>query len=538
MRGGDEAKEIAVGIVGAGVAGLQQARALKARGISCIVFDLAPRPGGLWRENYVSYGVQVPVQLYEFPDFPYRPRSVLADLFPQEYADGAMMQEYIERYVQHFELEPMLSLRTRVLSLQRRADGKAGWTITYSRNGATSTVQVDYAVIATGMYSAPPNVPEYPGASEFVASGGAIIHSSKYTDGALAEGKRVLVVGGAKSAIDITIDSATRGKSARSTLVFRHAHWGTPRLLAWFLPSQYVFLSRLGQLLVSLKQGAYPAGGPRWIDTLKALPILGWIVSGVMALAFRLAEELIALQLGHYGEWRPSLPMVCDLYGYGHVLSPQFRQLRARKQFDTVRGEVVRLAKGVAIIKADPVRGCFSRGSYSKLAEEVAIPCELIVCATGFRKTYDYLPKAELAALDVQEDGVYLYRHIFPPAVPDLAFCGAEIATMTNIMTHAIHAEYIARVVARELALPTREQMQREVDTVREWKRSWMPKTASRAALVMLHQTHYHDQLLIDLGMPWSRKGNPLAVAFMPCQPSDYDGVIGANATSSVRALQ
>ncbi len=48
-----------VGIIGAGVAGLQMARACKNHGFECRVFEKAPDVGGLWRENYHSFGIQV-----------------------------------------------------------------------------------------------------------------------------------------------------------------------------------------------------------------------------------------------------------------------------------------------------------------------------------------------------------------------------------------------------------------------------------------------------------------------------------------------
>jgi cation diffusion facilitator CzcD-associated flavoprotein CzcO len=63
--GNDFAHVKRVGVIGAGVSGLQMARALKAQGIEVVVFDKAPKCGGLWRENYSSYGVQVPRQLCE-----------------------------------------------------------------------------------------------------------------------------------------------------------------------------------------------------------------------------------------------------------------------------------------------------------------------------------------------------------------------------------------------------------------------------------------------------------------------------------------
>eukprot|EP00985_Skeletonema_marinoi_P007245 scaffold3179_cov106-Skeletonema_marinoi.AAC.1 len=57
-----------VAVLGAGVSGLQSVRALRAKGFDVTAYDPNPSVGGLWRQNYLSYGVQVPKQLYEFPD--------------------------------------------------------------------------------------------------------------------------------------------------------------------------------------------------------------------------------------------------------------------------------------------------------------------------------------------------------------------------------------------------------------------------------------------------------------------------------------
>jgi len=53
-----------------------------------------------------------------------------------------------------------------------------------------------------------------------------------------------------------------------------------------------------------------------------------------------------------------------------------------------------------------------------------------------------------------------------------------------------------------------------------------MPTTPSRASLVLLHQIHFYDLLLKDMGLPHFRKSNPLAEAFMPYESADYNGVI------------
>ena len=49
--------------------------------------------GGVWRKNYADFGLQVPKELFEFPDFPY-PETFKCDDFPT----GEEVQEYILLY--------------------------------------------------------------------------------------------------------------------------------------------------------------------------------------------------------------------------------------------------------------------------------------------------------------------------------------------------------------------------------------------------------------------------------------------------------
>ena len=61
-----------VGIIGAGVAGLQLAERLtKVDGIAVTIFEASSKVGGVWSSNYADFGLQVPKELYEFPSFPY-----------------------------------------------------------------------------------------------------------------------------------------------------------------------------------------------------------------------------------------------------------------------------------------------------------------------------------------------------------------------------------------------------------------------------------------------------------------------------------
>lgn len=208
-----------VGIIGAGVAGLQQAQAFRERGVQVTIFERASAVGGVWRENYTSFGVQVPAQLYEFPDFPYRKQSACADVCGQEYPEGADVQAYINRYADHYDLRKLIQFDTKVVNVVPReaTSAGAGWTFTVARGGKTFKHHFSYAVVATGMYSASPFLPRLEGAKAFVEAGGKIIHSSEYREGPMLEGKRVLVLGGAKSAIDIAIHATKRSNSVRAT---------------------------------------------------------------------------------------------------------------------------------------------------------------------------------------------------------------------------------------------------------------------------------------------------------------------------------
>ena len=117
----EEGQREKIAVVGAGVSGLQSIRALRAKGFDVTSFDPNPNIGGLWRENYLSYGIQVPKQLFEFPDLPFD------EVKKGDYATGAEVQKYIERYTKQFDLNDNIVLNTRVTKAVQHDDGS--WSI-------------------------------------------------------------------------------------------------------------------------------------------------------------------------------------------------------------------------------------------------------------------------------------------------------------------------------------------------------------------------------------------------------------------------
>jgi dimethylaniline monooxygenase (N-oxide forming) len=69
------------------------------------------------------------------------------------------------------------------------------------------------------------------------------------------------------------------------------------------------------------------------------------------------------------------------------------------------------------------------------LKDGTEIEADMVVMGTGFMKDYSFFDEKTLEALNKQKDGLYLYRQIIPPSVPNLAFVGSEVSTFNNILT-------------------------------------------------------------------------------------------------------
>ena len=212
-----------VAVIGGGVAGLNTARALTARGIKVVMFEKETEVGGVWRSNYSGYGLQVPANLYAFLDYP------MTSVSSWTYPTGAQIQSYIKDFKRQFVDEKVdVRLNSKVETLTP-LPGRRGWTVTTS----SGTEEVDFAVLCTGLYSTPfiPSIERSAGAAA------SVVHSSEYTSAAATKGKHVVVLGGCKSALDCAVAASEAG-AASTTILMRNAHWGTPRKIAGLIPFQ------------------------------------------------------------------------------------------------------------------------------------------------------------------------------------------------------------------------------------------------------------------------------------------------------------
>ena len=487
-------------VVGAGVAGLQTVRALQAAGMNVTAFEASSSVGGVWKDgtNYSNFGLQVPKQLFEFQDYPFE--SVQWG----DYATASQVQHYIEGYAEDFGLRPAIKFNTKVTAVEQ--DDKKRWKVqTESSLDGKKTEEFDYLVVATGLFSGANKVtPSISGQEKF---DGEILHSSDFSDACMAQNKRVVVVGGGKSAVDCAVEAA-RGGASSVTMLQRTAHWPTPQKIAGLIPFQYIFLSRLGTALVSTHRGTFPGSG-------KAINAFRNSIVGplLMRPVFGAVEELFAFQFGLSGDLRPKSDVVTSFYGVALVLNSDLKDMRKEGKIDVKMGEIE----------------SYSGDKSVSLKDGSSLEADLIVFATGFQNGLPMITDPTIRQkLNLQNsDGMYLYRYILPDKVENLAFVG-HMSAISNISSYGLQAEWLARYLTGGLvAEPTPAIMQEEIKARQHWARSWMPDSANRGMNVLLHQTHYHDQLLTDMGLDPCRKSNILAEYIMPYEPADYNGIMG-----------
>ena len=482
-----------IAIIGAGVAGIVTAKTLLRRHYDCTLFERADTLGGVWASGYSNFGIQVQRELYEFPDWPQPPD--VADFTP-----GPIVRDYLERYAKHFDVWPHIEFGAAVNHLGRRPD--AGWRIDYTQHGQGLSADFDFVVVCTGLYSNRPHLPEFPGQAQFA---GEILHVSAVQDRQQLAGRKVAVVGFGKSATDVALEASA--VAAETSIVYRQTHWPVPPKLLNLLPFKWAMLNRLTSALIPLHYR--PSTLERCLHTLGRPLVWGW---------WRVVEGLLTAQygLGSRGNTRanlvPSAPIEFDAFGEAVMLPrPAFyRQLR-NGQIKPIEAEIA---------------GFTTHGV--TLGNGQALTVDTVILATGWETDYSWLADDVRAALNFADDGLYLYRQMLHPAVQDLAFVGYA-STIASVLTYNLQARWLADLLDQRHHLPDAAAMQHNIEAQQTWKRRTMPPSRGRAARLLLHMLHYHDELLEDIGESPLRKRGPFAPfkeVFAPYEPADYRNVV------------
>lgn len=185
------AVKLDIAVIGAGQAGLSAAYHLQKLGLAggrgFVVLDRAPGPGGAWQYRWPSLTLSTVNKIHDLPGM-----SFAAGVGTQsDRVEAAIaVPKYFAAYEAEFGL-PVYRPVTVKLVCER-----AGRLRIETDRGLFSARGV---INATGTWESP-YIPEYPGASLFK---GIQLHTRDYREASAFLGKRVLVVGGGISAIQL-----------------------------------------------------------------------------------------------------------------------------------------------------------------------------------------------------------------------------------------------------------------------------------------------------------------------------------------------
>ncbi|MCB1388504.1 MAG: NAD(P)/FAD-dependent oxidoreductase [Rhodobacteraceae bacterium] len=186
----DSTRTVDILVIGAGLGGLGAAAKLIEAGRTDIaVLEAAETVGGVWRINqYPNVACDTPIDLYAYSFCP-------GDKWSSNFAPGDEILAYLHEFADLYGVTPRIVFNTRV-SEAVWDEATAHWRVT-ATDGRVWIAR--YLVWSGGLFSQP-SLPVVRGVESFA---GLSLHSTEWHDGIDLSGKRVAVVGGGATAIQI-----------------------------------------------------------------------------------------------------------------------------------------------------------------------------------------------------------------------------------------------------------------------------------------------------------------------------------------------
>ncbi|MBA0751067.1 hypothetical protein Gogos_002435 [Gossypium gossypioides] len=541
-----------VAIIGAGISGLLACKYTLSKGFHPIVFESQSTVGGVWTKTVETTKLQTPKPVYQFSDFPW-PESVSED-FP----DGQKVFDYVNGYAKHFDLVKHIKFNTKVVGIEFEGPNDEeiqAWSL-WGGNGepfgskgkwkvvvedlvtlSTEIYNVDFVIVCVGRFSDLPNIPEFSPKKGPEAFDGKVIHSMEYAAmdhkqaAEFVKGKRVIVVGFQKSALDIAVEcSAANGKEDPCTVLYRTAHWNVPDYLPWGFSLAHMYLSRFSELMVHK-----PGEG-------LLLSLLATILTPLRYAYSKFVESDIKkkLRLEKHG--------MVPTHSFLKEISSCLISTVPEKFYDKVENGEIKLKKAPSF--------SFCNNGVLVEGETSPIEADLVILATGFKgekklkhifmsQTFqDYITGSPDAALPLYRFKSLLVRDILvsccsslsqfgfgstkldkfreciQPRIPQLAVIGFS-ESISNIFTSEMRCRWVAELLDGTFKLPSIKDMEKNIKEWDEYLKQYSGGYYRRKCIGALH-IWYNDQLCKDMAWKPRRKKGFFAELFEPYGPMDY----------------
>jgi cation diffusion facilitator CzcD-associated flavoprotein CzcO len=309
-----------------------------------------------------------------------------------DYPDHTRIAGYLADYADRFGLHDAVRLRHTVERVSPAAAG--GWTVHATGPDGPVHLDVEAVVVANGHNRVPKRPDPYPGGCTAEQ-----VHSHDYRGPEQLTGRRVLVVGGGNSAMDIAVDASYA--ASRTLLSLRRGVWVVPK---------------------------YLLGRPS--DTLNGALArrLPW------RLRQRISQTMLTATVGPPDRYGLPAPAHGFLQDHPTLSDGLLSRL--------THGDI-QARPGIARFAGDRVE--FTDGR----ADEV----DLVVWCTGYRVEVPFL---DPELLGDGADRIPLYRHVFHLDAPGLAFVGLMQSTGAAFPLVEAQARLVAGWLAGTWAPPDR----------------------------------------------------------------------------------
>ena len=469
-------------VIGAGINGLSTAHNLLADGHDVVVVEKTDRIGGVWATCYRHAKLQIYYDMFSYSDFP----------FPEgdtQFPTADMVMRYVQDYADHFGLLQYVRFETEVRGLRRRR-GRQGWTVGFRRcssspafheSGTDSAAagaaagpkdgggadgganKLAFSWVGLAWADVPADAVESQSWEEHfdavaVCSGldhvprerplggeeafrGHIVHSAQYRDDAIFADQRVLLCGLGPSCVDIATDASRVARS--TTVAYRNCPKFFPRMVEGVAP------------MPDLNVEAYVSHRlyERLDDVFGVLGLGDWFMRG----------ENWLWKLYYGGDMHEyNIAPFDDTKNYKNAFVHDWAFVDAikRRAVQLKRAHVARFdasETGAASRDADADPDAHAdadadAGKYVVFDDGERAAFDVVVRTSGFSPGLNFLDEEQLNSIMTSE-GPALYKNVFHPDLPDLAFIGFVFCEST-LVEGEMQGRWLAATLAGRATLP------------------------------------------------------------------------------------